>query len=408
MNKKEYLDKLTYEIGNLSAEQKDEIISIFSEHFEQGLLDGKSEEEICRGLGSPAYVAVQFIENNREALQNAREKPAPEAPRPVPASQQRPQQTPEHANAGGQTYTGEIDIDKSFDPAGVHKIYVNILAGDIKVFTDATQGENLRVVINGLSKNTRFDINVADGVLNVIENRKFVLINLFNFMRAVRVEIYVPQSFEGTLYLKDSAGNVDFNGLKLRSSEIRTTAGDVKITGHTGELELHSTAGNAYLSNTCGKMYLHSTAGDVKVEDCDGDIEARTTAGNIKIANNNGRISASTSAGNINVKAHEIFGLSASSSAGNVKIDADRISGDTELSSSAGNVSLETREVAGSISVKSSLGNATVILPRDASMRISSRTGGGKIKSDFTDNPNSPYFLDVSTSLGTVSVKSRG
>lgn len=51
MKKEEYLDLLEKRMNGFDLEFKSEILSDFNEHFEQGLLAGKSEEEIAKSLG---------------------------------------------------------------------------------------------------------------------------------------------------------------------------------------------------------------------------------------------------------------------------------------------------------------------------------------------------------------------
>ncbi len=60
MNKKEYLTKLRSALGNISTEARDEIIYDFTEHFDIGLEQGKTEEEISLSLGDPKANAKQY------------------------------------------------------------------------------------------------------------------------------------------------------------------------------------------------------------------------------------------------------------------------------------------------------------------------------------------------------------
>lgn len=60
MNKNEYLTKLKNELGNVDNIAKDEIIYDFTEHFDAGLEQGKTEEEIAEALGDPRVNAKQY------------------------------------------------------------------------------------------------------------------------------------------------------------------------------------------------------------------------------------------------------------------------------------------------------------------------------------------------------------
>ncbi|MEL7604337.1 MAG: DUF1700 domain-containing protein [Bacillota bacterium] len=56
----EFLDKLSGALGSMSAAQKKEILADYREHFEAGLADGKSEEEIARALGDPKQIGRMY------------------------------------------------------------------------------------------------------------------------------------------------------------------------------------------------------------------------------------------------------------------------------------------------------------------------------------------------------------
>ena len=60
MNRNEFMTKLQNTLGNISSPSKEEIMYDYREHFEIGLEQGKTEEEICGGLGDPKAIAKQY------------------------------------------------------------------------------------------------------------------------------------------------------------------------------------------------------------------------------------------------------------------------------------------------------------------------------------------------------------
>jgi uncharacterized membrane protein len=60
MNQNEYIAILRYSLGKIPEDVKNEIIYDFSEHFEVGLEQGKTEEEIAEALGDPKFNAKQY------------------------------------------------------------------------------------------------------------------------------------------------------------------------------------------------------------------------------------------------------------------------------------------------------------------------------------------------------------
>jgi uncharacterized membrane protein len=60
MNKKEFINKLSSYLSGITAEEKQDVISDFEEHFKEGLAEGRTEEDIAEALGDPRVLANQF------------------------------------------------------------------------------------------------------------------------------------------------------------------------------------------------------------------------------------------------------------------------------------------------------------------------------------------------------------
>ena len=61
MTKIEFLQQLYNLLGGLPAEERDDIIADFEEHFSVGTSEGKSEEQICSELGDPKSGAAHYL-----------------------------------------------------------------------------------------------------------------------------------------------------------------------------------------------------------------------------------------------------------------------------------------------------------------------------------------------------------
>ena len=60
MNKTEYLTTLTNELGHMPYGDVKDIIQSIEEHFDEGIGEGRSEEEIAASLGDPKELAMEF------------------------------------------------------------------------------------------------------------------------------------------------------------------------------------------------------------------------------------------------------------------------------------------------------------------------------------------------------------
>jgi uncharacterized membrane protein len=65
MNKEQFLAKMNDALKRLPSTEREDILQDFREHFEVGLSEGKKEEEIARGLGSPQQIAKEMVASYR-------------------------------------------------------------------------------------------------------------------------------------------------------------------------------------------------------------------------------------------------------------------------------------------------------------------------------------------------------
>lgn len=61
MNKKQFLSKLESSLKSLPANERQDILQDFEEHFTIGLQEGKTEEQISTSLGSPHQIAKDMV-----------------------------------------------------------------------------------------------------------------------------------------------------------------------------------------------------------------------------------------------------------------------------------------------------------------------------------------------------------
>lgn len=69
----------------------------------------------------------------------------------------------------------------------------------------------------------------------------------------------------------------------VRLDRVRTTNGDVEITGRFGEAEVGTTNGDVRLESASGKCLAHTTNGDIHIANFKGPVEAGTTNGSVHL-----------------------------------------------------------------------------------------------------------------------------
>ncbi|ERJ11194.1 HAAS signaling domain-containing protein [Haloplasma contractile] len=63
MNKNEFMNQLNRSLLNIPNEDRKEILFDYQEHFEVGLHEGRTEEDIANSLGNPRMIAKQMKAN---------------------------------------------------------------------------------------------------------------------------------------------------------------------------------------------------------------------------------------------------------------------------------------------------------------------------------------------------------
>ncbi|CAM4364600.1 hypothetical protein BAMA_15890 [Bacillus manliponensis] len=65
MGKEQFLEQLSGHLKRLSEEERNDILYDYKEHFQFGIEEGKTEEQIVRELGSPRIIAKEILALSR-------------------------------------------------------------------------------------------------------------------------------------------------------------------------------------------------------------------------------------------------------------------------------------------------------------------------------------------------------
>jgi len=410
MKKQQFIDELTRAIAQVDPQTKAEIMADIQEHFAEGASFGLTEEEICIKLGQPSQIAEQVLEEYNAGGQQTTHNDFTDsvgdlmgsigdllgsignyAGHSIYTEVRRVQKEAERIKNDGfgrqidiqcdpqirvdirRTRDGttrvwggyDIDIDETF--TGVNSLDVSLSSCGIKI-VPIEQGETARVVIQGSSRYNNFIVENQNGRLIVADKMPLVRFEIFNFNSKLDATIYLPQSFDGNIRANSSAGGITVANLR-------------------GDLVLKASAGSIVIDNHRGATaHLRSSAGSVSVK-------------NSAIVD----IDAKSSAGGVSIETEDTHNLAVSSSAGPVRVCAGRIGGETRISSSAGAAYLEAREVAGNITAKTSAGGVHIRLPREVNCRIDVKKSSlSTVENGLVGNPQSPYVLKASASVGSV------
>jgi len=356
MTRTEYLEKLREQLHCFSSDMQEEILEDYNRHFDEGLANGKSEEEIIAELGS--------IEDMVEELK-----------------QTQPEDTVSPQNQSSSYDGAYRTIQLEGGPANV----IVQLSEDNRIHIHYENNGN-----ETLQQKYRFfqyeqDGNLYAGVQdtgvqlqNNKETKRFRLfgIPLFSYESApnplgnITLTVKLPKETPA-LVVKNGSGNVQISGLTFRTLHTVAGSGDTKL--------------NRIL---CEQMECRTGSGNISFADIlFADAKMHTGSGNISGSSSDGKpagtLSGQTGSGNIRI--HSAFGnCYLQTGSGNISYHSPHSLQDAALQTGSGNISVMVNQTEGlEAGVKTGSGNVRICWKEDTPCTVKSGTftfGNGETK----------------------------
>ncbi|MDR0641178.1 MAG: DUF4097 domain-containing protein [Treponema sp.] len=283
---------------------------------------------------------------------------------------------------GGMIYAlGDLPLahTETVELGGIENLSINYGHHTVILRESETADLVLKEYMNRDNPRYYARISRSGGTVQIQRGRR----PLFFWNWKVKVEIYLPRSFQGNLRLSNSSGSLsaDVDLLDYRSIDVNVNSGTVflkNISGGSvsvhvasGEMDIGALGGNSFVSVSSGRLRIGSITGE----------ENR-----VKVSSGRLRIGA--------LEGHGILELSS----GNMAID--RVRGRVEVDISSGGLELGDFSGKGAFNISS--GNLTLDL-RDLEGDLHFLLSSGRV--DVTIPKAIPFNLDMVTRSGTVRVK---
>jgi hypothetical protein len=305
-------------------------------------------------------------------------------------------------------YADQDLITKTFPIKAGGKLVMDVDRGSIHITT--SDSDKVEVKITRELKNAS-----ASESKRVLEQHK---IEFTTGDKEVRIEATSPKKFSGfnnpfsrlqveytlaiparfDIDVKTAGGHIEVGNLEGKAV-VRTSGGNLNISGIKGPLNAHTSGGHITVGKVEGNADVDTSGGNVRLEEIEGDLAAHTSGGHITLEKTKGSVKASTSGGNIDIK-NAAGPVSARTSGGHVSAC---LNGQPEED----------------CSLKTSGGNVELMLASNLAFNVRAQTGGGRVNSDFPGefnkqrtrlvaqiNGGGPEFV-LETSGGHVNVRKR-
>jgi DUF4097 and DUF4098 domain-containing protein YvlB len=246
------------------------------------------------------------------------------------------------------------------------------------------------------------EISLSGDVLNITARQKkdFILNNESGL--SISFEIFVPKT--ATSNLKTSHGNIDLTGLE-GSQNLETSHGNLNISKIKGKVVGRTSHGDISVTDCNNDIDVSTDHGNVAGKNCEGTIKLITSHGNIDLTDLKGKVRASTEHGN--VSGNTIGGeLIASTSHGNVNMDGTSCS--VNASTDHGDISLTAVHITGEIVINNDNGNISLDLPKGNGLDLDLQ--GREVSVDGMQNFNGSKSKDLvkgSTNGGGIKVSAK-
>lgn len=216
--------------------------------------------------------------------------------------------------------------------------------GVLKAFTP---GGNITIQsISGTNK-VRVELYVDRGYAFWSNNNNLDNYRIRMFQRGSEVVASVERKGKETGFFSDKVTfSYKIYVPACMSTELKTSGGNVEITGLNGDQLIKSNGGNISASRINGKIAAYTAGGNISVNEGRGIIYLKTTGGNITVDESGGELRLESYGGRI--IAERISGtLLAKLAAGDIKAQFIEVAKGISLETTSGNIFLEIPEMPG-------------------------------------------------------------
>ena len=300
MTREEYMKQLEQSLQGYSREFAEEILDNYREHFETGLREGRTEEEICEELGE-----IETLLQDIQEMMGDRDIRAHEL----------------------EQYTAVAEYQEQY--SGIRKVELSLVAIDVKL--SASADNQLHVYLEGgQDKGTYLEERMAGDSYYAYERKverdqsRGLLAQLMNIGHSKEnlcLVVEVPERLESLtiktisgdmqlggfgsreLLLSSTSGDIEMETVRADSLTVQTTSGDVEMEAvRADNLTVQTTSGDLTLKAvSAGQLKVRSTSGDLSLceveaeswesQTVSGDIEGKLYAARIRCGSKSGDIS---------------------------------------------------------------------------------------------------------------------
>ena len=370
MTKNEYLAALNQALVNYSPNFKKDILDAFEAHFQEGISEGRSEEEIMNDLGTIDDVIenIHMMGGEKETVHKEQKNKDYEVLKEGLS-------TAFHAftriadEALGHAKNFTVNMDRKKNTAHYYSepqtqtlpnSIVNLVIHSETLISslDITLEKGNELCYEFTQSQSIFRNPTTDGIYCEINDTTATIL----VSGSGDLTVKIPSNVS-TITMEAPAGDVDINDIKLDEFNCHNKSGDVSISrvemkradftmlagdldvsdSNFDEISMKLSAGDVDLTNTTGNLYANIAAGDIDIQKHAADvIQISATAGDIDMEVSSPIIEVKSTAGDIDLNVHgDIQNIKVTSTAGDIDVTTDSKDYQASLSTNFGDVDFD-------------------------------------------------------------------
>ncbi len=353
MTRREYMKQLEEALAACDSELRNEILADYEEHFKNGILAGKSEEEVCTELGDISEFISELPPEYNVLPANITALTTTEAP--VQSN---------GTNTGLMLpiiqYTDGIDT-VIIESGATSNSYANILIKksddrNINIDGPSFESSGYKCTVTIKDSNCHIHISCAKPFSTHLLQRIFR-------QSEVKYTIYIPKCITN-LSVNSHCGEISINNCNIALTTLTEHSGDIKINNCSFD-NLHASTSNGDIESSVAQArtaHLSSSNGDIELDHFNAEsLHAQTSNGDVDLANITAeKLLARSSNGDVDV-AGSFNEITAASSRGDVDVISFNNCPSVDIKSSMGDVNYECKHCTGFVAnCKTSMGDCDV------------------------------------------------
>ena len=370
MTKNEYLAALNQALANYSPSFKKDILDAFEAHFQEGISEGRSEEEIMNDLGTIDDVLenIHMMGGEKETVhKEQKSKDYQDLKEGLSTAFHAFTRIADEALGHAKNFTVNMDRKKNTvqyysdpqtetlpDSIAHLVIHSETLMSSLDISLE--KGNELRYEFT--QSQSIFRNPTTDGIhCEINDTTATILVS-----GSGDLTVQIPSSVS-TITMEAPAGDVDINDIKLDEFNCHNKSGDVSISrvemkradftmlagdldisdSNFDEISMKLSAGDVDLTNTTGNLYANIAAGDIDIQKHAANvIQLSAAAGDIDMEVSSPIIEVKTTAGDIDLDVHgEIQNIQVTSTAGDIDMTTETTDYRASLSTNFGDIDFD-------------------------------------------------------------------